>query len=552
MINKLFYFIIGLFKSGEDRTQKLKRNVAWSTIIKFGQILIELVKVPILLTYLDTEKYGVWLTIVSILMWTHNFDLGLGSGLRYKLTESIAQDNDSRGRGLVSTAYFSMGLIMLLVFIVVAPILSSLNWNSILNVHTIENSELIITIVSIFLVFAVQFVLELISVVLKADQRAAISDVFKPVGSVISLLVIISLKFFSSNSLLYASLAMSVPFAVVLFIANMYYLSKDYSRFRPSFKFFDKKLLKDIYSLGVKYFLGQFAALVNCIRYVGGIPVFCDIESPEHINIDPIDIEKKITTKTKAIIVVHMAGFPAHMDEIMAIAKKYNLKVIEDACHGPLSEYKGKKLGTIGDVGCFSFFSNKNISTGEGGMLITNNEEMAKKARLLRSHGMTTMSYQRASGHATSYDIVELGYNFRMDDIRASIGVVQMKKLYNDLEKRIQVRNEYLKQLSYIDGITIPFENNTEFVSNYIMSIVLKDSTSEKRDLIRDKLHKEGIQTSVHYPAIHKFSIYKEYNAKLPVTEYVTDNEITLPMYASLSNADIELIVNTLKVAVSG
>lgn len=262
MIKNLFYFIIGLFKSGEDRTQKLKRNVAWSTIIKFGQILIELAKVPILLTYLDTEKYGVWLTIVSILMWTHNFDLGLGSGLRYKLTESIAQDNDSRGRGLVSTAYFSMGLIMLLVFIVVAPILSSLNWNSILNVHTIENSELIITIVSIFLVFAVQFVLELISVVLKADQRAAISDVFKPVGSVISLLVIISLKFFSSNSLLYASLAMSVPFAVVLFIANMYYLSKDYSRFRPSFKFFDKKLLKDIYSLGVKYFLGQFAALV--------------------------------------------------------------------------------------------------------------------------------------------------------------------------------------------------------------------------------------------------------------------------------------------------
>ena len=153
MINKLFYFIIGLFKSGEDRTQKLKRNVAWSTIIKFGQILIELAKVPILLTYLDTEKYGVWLTIVSILMWTHNFDLGLGSGLRYKLTESIAQDNDSRGRGLVSTAYFSMGLIMLLVFIVVAPILSSLNWNSILNVHTIDNRELIITIVSIFLVF---------------------------------------------------------------------------------------------------------------------------------------------------------------------------------------------------------------------------------------------------------------------------------------------------------------------------------------------------------------------------------------------------------------
>lgn len=295
-----------------------------------------------------------------------------------------------------------------------------------------------------------------------------------------------------------------------------------------------------------------FAASVNCIRYVGATPVFCDIVSPDHININPIDIEKKITLKTKAIIVVHIAGFPAKMDEIMEIAKKHNLKVIEDACHGPLSEYKGKKLGTIGDVGCFSFFSNKNISTGEGGMLITNNDEIAMKARLLRSHGMTTMSYQRASGHATTYDVVELGYNFRLDDIRASIGVVQMKKLQFDLNKRIQVRKEYLKHLSSIDGIIIPFADNTEFVSNYIMPIVLTNSTSDKRDLIRDQLHAVGIQTSVHYPAIHKFSIYKEYNAKLPVTEYVIDNEITLPMYSSLSIHEIELIAETLKIALHG
>ena len=294
-----------------------------------------------------------------------------------------------------------------------------------------------------------------------------------------------------------------------------------------------------------------FAASVNSIKYVGATPVFCDIVSPNHINIDPIDIEKKITHKTKAILVVHMAGFPAKMDEIMSIAQKYNLKVIEDACHGPLSEYKGKKLGTIGDVGCFSFFSNKNISTGEGGMLITNNEEMAKKARLLRSHGMTTMSYQRASGHATTYDIVELGYNFRLDDIRASIGVAQMKKLQTDLEKRVQVRNEYLKQLSSIDGITIPFADNKEFVSNYIMPIVLKDSTAEKRDQVREKLHAAGIQTSIHYPAIHKFSIYLNCNASLPTTEYITDNEITLPMYASLTKEEIVLIAETLNQAVN-
>lgn len=290
-----------------------------------------------------------------------------------------------------------------------------------------------------------------------------------------------------------------------------------------------------------------FAASVNCIRYVGGTPVFCDIVGPEHINIDPIDIERKITDKTKAIIVVHMAGFPAKMDQIMSIARKHNLKVIEDACHGPLSEYKGKKLGTIGDVGCFSFFSNKNISTGEGGMLITNKEDLAKRARLLRSHGMTTMSYQRASGHATAYDIVDLGYNYRMDDIRASIAVVQMNKLQRDLEKRIDVRKRYVEKLSNIEGILVPFADNTEFVSNYIMPVVLINSTVEIRDSIREKMHAAGIQTSVHYPAIHKFSIYKDYKTVLPQTEYVTDNEITLPMHAALTNEQIDFIVSTLK-----
>lgn len=292
-----------------------------------------------------------------------------------------------------------------------------------------------------------------------------------------------------------------------------------------------------------------FAASCNCIRYVGATPVFADIVGPDHLNIDPKDIERKITPKTKGIIVVHMAGFPARMDEIMAIAHKYNLKVIEDACHGPLSEYKGKKLGTIGDCAAFSFFSNKNISTGEGGMFITNNEEMATKARLIRSHGMTTMSYQRASGHATEYDITCLGYNFRMDDIRAAIAIEQLKKLSADLEKRIRVRKRYVEGLSKIKGIVIPFVENVEFVSNYIMPIVLLNSTKDKRNQIREFMHTAGIQTSVHYPAIHRFFIYKDAEFCLPQTEYTTDNEITLPMYANLTDEQIDFIVATLKQA---
>lgn len=290
-----------------------------------------------------------------------------------------------------------------------------------------------------------------------------------------------------------------------------------------------------------------FAASCNCIRYVGATPVFADIVGPDHINIDPKDIEAKITPKTKAVIVVHMAGFPAKMDEIMEIARRHNLKVIEDACHGPLSEYKGKKLGTIGDCAAFSFFSNKNISTGEGGMFITNDEEMERKARLIRSHGMTTMSYQRASGHATEYDISCLGYNFRMDDIRASIAIEQLKKLPGDLQKRIDVRKMYIERLSDIKNIAIPFADNTEFVSNYIMPVVLLDSTRERRNKIREKMHAAGIQTSVHYPAVHHFTTFKDLGAVLPQTDYVTDNEITLPMYAALTEAQIDFICTTFK-----
>jgi len=290
-----------------------------------------------------------------------------------------------------------------------------------------------------------------------------------------------------------------------------------------------------------------FAASCNCIRYVGATPVFADIVGPDHINIDPKDIEAKITPKTKAVIVVHMAGFPAKMDEIMEIARRHNLKVIEDACHGPLSEYKGKKLGTIGDCAAFSFFSNKNISTGEGGMFITNDEEMERKARLIRSHGMTTMSYQRASGHATEYDISCLGYNFRMDDIRASIAIEQLKKLPGDLQRRIEVRKMYLEKLSVIKNIAIPFADNTEFVSNYIMPVVLLDSTRERRNKIREKMHAAGIQTSVHYPAVHHFTTFKELGAVLPQTDYVTDNEITLPMYAALTEPQIDFICTTFK-----
>lgn len=289
-----------------------------------------------------------------------------------------------------------------------------------------------------------------------------------------------------------------------------------------------------------------FVATVNSIRYVGATPVFCDIKGMDDLTIDPVILETLITSKTRAIIVMHYGGFPCNMDRITAIAKQYNLKVLEDACHGPLSEYHGHKLGTIGDVGCFSFFSNKNISTGEGGMLVTNNDEFHEKGKLLRSHGMTSLSYERARGHSTAYDVVELGYNYRIDDIHSAIALAQIEKLPGDLERRARVRQRYIGNLGSIDGIIVPFEENREFVSNYIFPIVLRNSNADLRNTVRDQLHNAGIQTSVHYPAAHRFSIYRRDDLHLNQTEYATDNEITLPMYASLTDEQVDYICHTL------
>lgn len=289
-----------------------------------------------------------------------------------------------------------------------------------------------------------------------------------------------------------------------------------------------------------------FVATVNAIRYVDAIPVFADIKSFDDLTIDPSDIKAKITKKTKAIVVMHYGGFACDMDSIMNLANEHGLKVIEDACHGPLSEYRGKKLGTIGDMGCFSFFSNKNISTGEGGMLITNNPGYFEKAKLLRSHGMTSLSYERAKGHSTSYDVVDLGYNYRMDDIRAAIGIVQLSKLQSDLLKRAELRNYYLEKLEGHKSIIIPFKEQKYLSSNYIFAVLLNNSTTKLRDRIRRKLAEAGIQTSVHYPAVHRFSIYQRYSLKLPKTEYASDNLITLPLFFKLDKSQIDFIVNHL------
>lgn len=295
-----------------------------------------------------------------------------------------------------------------------------------------------------------------------------------------------------------------------------------------------------------------FVATANAIRYVGATPVFADIVSVKEPNIDPGRVEQLVTERTRALMVMHYAGFPCRMDEIAVIASRNGLRIVEDACHGPLSEHGGRKLGTIGDIGCFSFFSNKNISTGEGGMLVTADDALIERARLLRSHGMTTMSFERASGHATRYDVVDLGYNYRMDDIRAGIGLVQLAKLPRDLERRQAVRDRYMERLGDEAQLLLPFAGHRGQVSNYVMPVALREGGAERRDDVRERLRAQGIETSVHYPPVHQFSIYRPLGSQLPVTEAFAERVITLPMHGALAAGQVDDVCSALRDALAG
>ena len=292
-----------------------------------------------------------------------------------------------------------------------------------------------------------------------------------------------------------------------------------------------------------------FVATANSVLYTGGIPLFAEIKGLDDLNISPQSIREKITDKTKAITVVHYGGYPCEMDTIMEIAQSHHLHVIEDAAHAPGAEYKGKKLGTVGDIGCFSFFSNKNMTTGEGGMVVTDNDEFAERIRLIRSHGMTSLTLDRHKGHAYSYDVLELGYNYRIDEIRAAIGIEQLKRLDKNNSARKEIVELYHNLLKEIDEISIPFCDCPNESSFHILPVLLKSGVDRKN--FQERLKAKGIQTSMHYPPIHLFSFYRQkYGYKeglLPITEEIGRREVTLPLYPQLEQRSVKYIVDEIK-----
>lgn len=288
-----------------------------------------------------------------------------------------------------------------------------------------------------------------------------------------------------------------------------------------------------------------FVATANAVRYTGATPVFADVQSASCPVIDSRSIEKAITKNTRGVIIVHYAGYSCNMDAIMEVTRKYNLKLIEDCAHAPGAKWRGKSAGTFGDFGCFSFFSNKNLSMGEGGAVLTSTEDNYEKCKFLRSHGMTTLTLDRHKGHAFTYDVVAAGYNYRLDEMRAAIGRVQLEKLPEMNKKRKQVTQTYRSLLSAVP-VEIPFTRYDQAEGvDHIMPVFLPSGID--REKIMTSMKAQGIQTSIHYPCIHKFTDFLQYkHDPLPVTEDLSRRVLTLPLFPGLTTDQIKAVVNAL------
>lgn len=295
-----------------------------------------------------------------------------------------------------------------------------------------------------------------------------------------------------------------------------------------------------------------FAATATAVIYCGGTPVFADVIGLEDPSIDPDDVRAKITSRTKAVGVVHFAGYPAPIAELRAICDEHGLALIEDAAHAPSAvaadpreDGANRKLGTWGSAGCFSFFSNKILSAGEGGLLATDDDEIAEFARTRRSHAMTSGTWERHTGKATSYDVVGVGYNYRLDEPRSALLLSRLARLEDDIERRRHRTRRYREAFAELDGLVVPYTDaSIDDSACYVMPIMLTDTT--RRDAMRINLReRHGVQTSLLYPAVHEFTAYRERfpDISLPRTELVARSEITIPLYSHLADAEQDRVV---------
>jgi dTDP-4-amino-4,6-dideoxygalactose transaminase len=300
----------------------------------------------------------------------------------------------------------------------------------------------------------------------------------------------------------------------------------------------------------------NFVAAANMTVAVGAGPVFADIIGLDEPTIDPMAIERQITSRTRAVVVMHYGGYPCRMAEIAELCRRHRLALIEDACHAIGARFidpegrppHGRMVGQIGDVSAFSFFSNKNLATGEGGLLTTDRDDLAARVRWRRSHGMTTLTWQRHRGHAGSYDVVGHGYNYRFDDLRAALGRAQLAKLDANNRRRAELVMHYREGLAALPGWTIPFAGWQGSSACHLMTAVAPDA--EARQEMATALKAGGVQTSLHYPCIPDFAVFRPTaRHDLPLSRAFASRVLTLPLYPALTFRQVEEICAGLRTA---
>jgi perosamine synthetase len=286
-----------------------------------------------------------------------------------------------------------------------------------------------------------------------------------------------------------------------------------------------------------------FAATANAVKYCSAEPILTDVDLST-FNILPSEIQKNISKKTKAIIVVHYGGQSCDMDEINLIAKKNNLHVIEDCAHALGSMYNDKKCGSMGIAGCFSFYPTKIITSGEGGMITTNNSQLSKKFNILKSQGMSISPNNREKTAKWKYDIVDLGYNYRLDEIRSALGYSQASRINQINKMRIKLANQYSKLLNKIKGITVPVIKKDRNHIFHLFTIKIENDYHLTRDELFLKLHKKGIGTSVQYVPLHLMSYYRQISQKtFPNSNKLKNQILCLPIYPNMSLKQLEYVV---------
>jgi dTDP-4-amino-4,6-dideoxygalactose transaminase len=290
-----------------------------------------------------------------------------------------------------------------------------------------------------------------------------------------------------------------------------------------------------------------FVASVNAIAYTGATPVFAEIAGLSEPWLAAAAAEAAIGPRTRAIMTVAYGGHPGQTEALLELAQRRGLTLLEDAAHAAGARVGGRHLGTLGAVGAFSFFSNKNLAVGEGGALTTDDDELAARMRLLRSHGMTTLTWDRHRGHAAAYDVVALGFNYRIDEPRAALAAIRLARLDEENRRRHRLDLRYRELLAGVEGVTptaAPPHGPDDVPAHHLFTVVLDEGLD--RDGLRQRLAEAGIQTSLHYPPVHRFAIYAEGAPELALTDAYAARAVTLPMFASLTDAQQDLVVEAI------